>query len=341
MFGNNFGPPSNYVLNEDDLSLFAAISTYWTRFAASGNPNGDDDGTISWPAFSHSNGNGSGASKYLVLDWPLREDKRLREEHCDFWEPFFLKSIANGSTSASSPSSDLCGATIVADIRLDYDLACPGNGLNVGADGIKIDLNGHTISGSGTGAGIDVTGRTDVTIFGGIIRNFGAGVLTNTSTKIVIKRNEFEANVDGIDLQAASRGNTIRQNDFTHNLSRGVMIRGDSTDHVIKENTFTGNRVGILVFAGVDNIVEDNVVSASTLAGIRINVFATGNLIMRNRVTSNPAGIEFLVSGTQSAVGNTVAKNTLQLNTCALKGPLTGNSVEKNLLEGNVADVCF
>ena len=157
----------------------------------------------------------------------------------------------------------------------------------------------------------------------------------------MIKRNEFEANVDGIDLQAASRGNTIRQNDFRHNLSRGVMIRGDSTDHVIKENTFTGNRVGILVFAGVDNIVEDNVVSASTLAGIRINVFATGNLIMRNRVTSNPAGIEFLVSGTQSAVGNTVAKNTLQLNTCALKGPLTGNSVEKNLLEGNVADVCF
>ena len=211
VFGNNFGPPSNYVLNEDDLSLFAAISTYWTRFAASGNPNGDDDGTIRWPAFSHSNGNGSGASKYLVLDWPLREDKRLREEHCDFWEPFFLKSIANGSTSASSPSSDLCGATIVADMRLDYDLACPGNGLIVGADGIKIDLNGHTIAGSGTGAGIDVTGRTDVTIFGGIIRNFGAGVLTNTSTKIVIKRNEFEANVDGIDLQAASRGNTIRQ----------------------------------------------------------------------------------------------------------------------------------
>ena len=56
VFGNNFGPPSNYVLNADDLSLFGAISGYWTRFAASGNPNGDDDGTIRWPAFRHSNG---------------------------------------------------------------------------------------------------------------------------------------------------------------------------------------------------------------------------------------------------------------------------------------------
>ena len=40
VFGNNFGPPSNYVLNADDLALFGAISGYWTRFAATGNPNG-------------------------------------------------------------------------------------------------------------------------------------------------------------------------------------------------------------------------------------------------------------------------------------------------------------
>ena len=39
VFGNNFGPPSNYVLNADDLALFGAISGYWTRFAATGNPN--------------------------------------------------------------------------------------------------------------------------------------------------------------------------------------------------------------------------------------------------------------------------------------------------------------
>lgn len=191
----------------------------------------------------------------------------------------------------------------------------------------------------GTGAGINVTGRTDVSIFGGTIRNFGAGVLTNASTEIVIKRNTFAENIDGIDLQAGSSGNTIKQNDFRDNRSRGIMIRGASTDHVIKENTFTGDRVGILVFAGVDNTVKDNLVFASTLAGIRINI-ATGNLITTNTVTSNPAGIEFLVSGTQSAVGNTVARNTIELNTCGLKGPVGGNTVEKNLFAGNGADTC-
>lgn len=340
VFGNNFGPPSNYMLNAEDLALFGAIAGYWTRFATTGNPNSEAGDAFHWPAYKHPSGRGRGADKYLILDWPLREDKRLREEQCDFWEPFFLRSIANGSVPASHPSNDLCGVTITANLKLDHDLACAGNGLIVGADAIKLDLNGHTITGSGTGAGINVTGRADVTIVGGTIRNFGAGVLTNASTGIVVKWNEFAENVDGIDLQAGSVGNTIRKNDFRDSRSRGIMIRGESTGHVIKDNTFTGNRVGILVFAGVDNTVKDNFVSSSTIAGIRINIFATGNLIMKNTVTSNPAGIEFLVSGTQSAVGNTVARNTIELNTCGLKGPVSGNTVEKNLFAGNGADTC-
>ncbi len=341
VFGNNFGPPQpNYVLNADDLALFGAIAGYWTRFAAAGNPNQHKGEGLRWPIYKHPGGQGRGADKYLILDWPLREDKRLREEHCDFWEPFFFWSIANGPIPASHPANDLCGVTITGNLKLNHDLACAGNGLIVGADAIKLDLNGHTITGSGTGAGINVTGRTDVSIFGGIIRNFGAGVLTNMSTEIVIEGNQFEANVDGVDLQAGSRGNTIRQNDFRNNLSRGIMIRGESTDHVIRHNTFAGNRVGILVFAGVNNTVKDNLVSAGTLAGIRINTFATGNLILRNTVTSNPAGIEFLLTGTQSAVGNTVARNSLELNTCGLKGPLSGNTIKKNRFEGNGSDSC-
>ena len=65
VFGNNFGPPSNYVLNADDLALFHAIGGYWTRFAASGNPNSDSEDVLHWPAFKHPTGQGRGADKYL------------------------------------------------------------------------------------------------------------------------------------------------------------------------------------------------------------------------------------------------------------------------------------
>src|SRR5881628_1708365 len=97
-------------------------------------------------------------------------------------------------------ADDLCGATIVADLKLDQDLTCAGDGLIVGADGIKLNLDGHTITGSGGGVGVGVTGRTNISISGGRIKNFEAGVRIRESTDIVVKGNEFRENSDGVDM---------------------------------------------------------------------------------------------------------------------------------------------
>jgi parallel beta-helix repeat protein len=238
-------------------------------------------------------------------------------------------------------SDDLCGATVVADVKLDHDLTCAGDGLVVGADGINIDLNGYSISGSGIGIGIDVTGRTNVTISGGAIRNFTAGVRVLNSADLVIRGVAFLANTDGIDLQAGSVGVTIKENTFRDTRVRGIMLRSDTRDNVIKENTFAGNRTGVLINGPVDTIVKANVITGSTLAGIRVGVTATGNTIKENWVASNLAGIEFIVSPTGvGAAGNALLKNTLTMNTCGLKGPTADNTLKDNSLEGNVADTC-
>ena len=101
---------------------FGSISSYWTRFTATGNPNGA--GTLSWPAFTHPNGRGRGGGSTSSLIGGPRGD-RLRATQCDFWDGFFLDSVV-GSLPAAHPLSDLCGATIDTHFRLDYDLACPG-----------------------------------------------------------------------------------------------------------------------------------------------------------------------------------------------------------------------
>jgi para-nitrobenzyl esterase len=102
LFGNNFGPPSNHVLNDADMTLFRAMSGYWARFAASGNPNADDDAIVRWPAYKHPTGQGRGADKYLVLDGNIRESKRLKESSCEFWEPFNFRSVI-GAVPAAMP----------------------------------------------------------------------------------------------------------------------------------------------------------------------------------------------------------------------------------------------
>src|SRR3954454_11391077 len=50
-----------------------------------------------------------------------------------------------------------CGDVITKDTTHHADLVgCPGDGLVIGADGITLDLNGHSIEGSGIGSGPDI-----------------------------------------------------------------------------------------------------------------------------------------------------------------------------------------
>src|SRR5262245_27575186 len=108
----------------------------------------------------------------------------------------------------------LCGATIVDNLKLDHDLTCAANGLVVAADGITLNLQGHTIAGPGSDIGISVIGRSNVSIVGGTIQGFATGVLVNNSTGVVLKDNQLVANGDGLDLQAGSVGNTVKDNLF-------------------------------------------------------------------------------------------------------------------------------
>lgn len=245
-----------------------------------------------------------------------------------------------GAAPAAQPVDTLCGATIVGDMKLDHDVVCIGDGLIAGADGIRIDLNGYALSGSGVGVGITITGRRDIVISGGTIANFATGIRTLAATDVDVKHVEFAGNPEGIDFQAGSAGNSVKENVFRDSLIRGIMLRSNAKDNDIKNNTFVNNRVGILVFGGVDNTIKQNDVSGSTLAGIRINVIATGNVLKDNGVSSNAVGIEFLVTPTGSAQGNELKGNTLSTNGCGLKGPTSGNTLRDNVYVDNTSDSC-
>jgi len=234
----------------------------------------------------------------------------------------------------------LCGATIVADLRLDHDVACAGDGLIAGTDGIWIDLNGYALSGSGVGVGVAITSRRDITISGGTIANFAAGIRTLAAEDVDVKHVEFTGNAEGIDVQADSVGNSIKENVFRDSTIRAIMLRTNSKENDIKNNTFINNRLGILVFGGVDNTIKQNEVSGGTLAGIRINVIATGNVLKDNAVSSSAVGIEFLVTPTGWAQGNELKGNILSTNGCGLKGPTSGNTLKDNVYDGNTTDTC-
>jgi para-nitrobenzyl esterase len=104
VFGNSYGPPlfTPYSLGPADIAMFQTIAGYWTHFAVTGDPNTDDPTSAHWPAFKHPSGPGRGVDKYQIFALSIREGKRQRETYCDFWEPFFLRSIT-GAVPAAAP----------------------------------------------------------------------------------------------------------------------------------------------------------------------------------------------------------------------------------------------
>lgn len=99
LFGNNYAPPvfPGHVLTDADNTLHARMAAYWTRFAATGNPNRGDPSLHSWPPFTRPAGSGRGTDKYLILDTTLADAARLREAQCNFFEPFFFRSVLGGA----------------------------------------------------------------------------------------------------------------------------------------------------------------------------------------------------------------------------------------------------
>ena len=95
LFGNAYAPMQfpTHALDASDLAIHAQMAGYWSRFAATGNPNIDDDTVVHWQDFRDPHGAGRGANRHLMLDSAIRSSKRLRESACDFWEPYFLKSM--------------------------------------------------------------------------------------------------------------------------------------------------------------------------------------------------------------------------------------------------------
>ena len=96
IFGNNYVPNMfpNHPLDAADLTLHAAMAGYWTRFAATGNPNSTDLGAVHWPAFTYP------SNSLMVFGSPTNNDNRAPGNAYDFWEPYFLGTMMGGVTAA-------------------------------------------------------------------------------------------------------------------------------------------------------------------------------------------------------------------------------------------------
>ncbi len=162
------------------------------------------------------------------------------------------------STAGAGGAAALqCGATLTKSTKLTADLLrCPGTALVIGADGITVNLNGHTISGTNAagGEGIANDGHAGVRIVGGgKITDFRLnGIGIRKAPKSVVRgvtiRRIGAGGVEGEEVSAGiyvseSPGSQLVGNDVANDVkayqsdgavvlkSRGILVRSNKLSH--------------------------------------------------------------------------------------------------------------
>lgn len=230
----------------------------------------------------------------------------------------------SGIVLAAEPASAAvvnCGDVITMSINLSQDVGpCTGNGLVIGASGITVNLNGHSIIGSNTTnntpneqVGVFMQGKRNVTVTNGTVRNFDAGVAVVKGSKNQLRKLIVRDNVNHSSLTGAI--NKCKYGD-------GIAVTG-SENNLITENKAFGNGP----FSGITlvNSSDNNIVSSN-------EVF---NQNIQNRLPNGDNGPCGPFSSTATGVGRLNQDIGIRVEgPGADNNQILSNSVHDNQLNG-------
>jgi parallel beta-helix repeat protein len=151
-------------------------------------------------------------------------------------------------------------------------------------DDIIIDGAAHTLQGTGSETGIDLSGRTNVTIQNLVIKNFDSAIYLSSSNHITIQGSTISQNSHGIWISHSS-SNNISHNNVTENVLEGLYIYF-SSDNTIFGNNITKNTFdGIYLYSSSNNTIHVNIIMYN---GYGISpYFSTNNKIFHNNFIGN------------------------------------------------------
>ena len=197
--------------------------------------------------------------------------------------------LAAPASQAAAPAPLQCGATITKDTKLTKDLTdCPGVGIRIGADGVTLDLDGHTIAAAAKrnpkAHGILNKGYDRVTIKGGTVKGFGAyGVRLADAQRNHVVDMKMTGNFTGIGLVESSH-NLVERSAMTGSRFVGVNLTGGTANKVIHNQIADSIAYGVLLQTsvadhGANNRVLENAISGK---GIQVNPGQVAAMIARN-----------------------------------------------------------
>jgi parallel beta-helix repeat protein len=202
-----------------------------------------------------------------------------------------------------------CGDTIVRDFALSAEVFCESfgtPGLRVGANGIDINLNGHTLRGplmifldSSQPTAIDNSaGHDDVTIRNGTLTSWGKAIVIDGASFNAIRNVSAVGNTGGVSIRGGE-GNLIRLVGMTGSRFGSGLSVGNSDAFVVADSS--GVKWGI---SGNGNRVVRNEIGDGGQFSVCLSISGSGNRIADNVIGGCPGGGLVLQAGADNVFFN-------------------------------------
>jgi parallel beta-helix repeat protein len=219
-----------------------------------------------------------------------------------------------GGAGRPIPAQVSCGQLLTASTLVMNDLSnCPEDGLVIGANGIILDLNDHTIDGVGLGTGIRNDGYDSVTIENGTVQDFDYGVRLslgaefNVVASLTLQNNQ----VGGIELtDPGTQGNQVHANTLANNGDGITLLNGTQTTLVL-DNQISGNAgVALLLQAANGNLVGANEITGGSNEGIMLEGASNNVLIDNILPAAGDGGFDVMAASNGNRFRDNVVRGT-------------------------------
>jgi parallel beta-helix repeat protein len=177
--------------------------------------------------------------------------------------------------------------TLTADVN---------NSIIIERDNIVIDGANYAVQGADAAGsrGIDLTGRSNVTVTNMEIRGFESGIYLSSASHNVLSQNDLTKNYCGIWIAASSNDNVISGNTLTSNEMWAIFLK-ESSDNNISENEITAHGNYTIYIRGANGIT----VSENYIADNNLGIFlweSSNNILYGNTFVDNGKHVSILDS---------------------------------------------
>lgn len=219
-----------------------------------------------------------------------------------------LFATLSGSQSLSATSGTL---EISTDTTLTEDHA---GDIVVVADQVTLDCDGHEVTGTGSGIGILLEGRTGVTVKNCNVAGFTNGFMLSVSSFNLLVGNTSTGNSERGFFTTLSHDNILSKNTAMSNGTVGFVLN-HSTGNTLDKNRASGNSLGFNTRFSSDNLLVKNLSEKNLTRGFLL-FNASANTFELNRARDNALEGFFVVTESfpGSAGDNIFTRNKSQKN---------------------------